>query len=194
MNVYWHWLVIVSIVLGSIIMAGDVAMRARRRRRKKQVREAALVAIRATLVAIGGSGPNSVAPGPNGDPVARPSRPAGSRSRKGRLEALLGLWILALAAALAVASRPTSAQQFTRTDGDIGPLWSRDDHFSQGILVTADFNGEMYRFGIDDAVGPGGRNMDLIDQTPNAVPEPSTLVLAMMAMVGLGTFLAARSR
>jgi autotransporter-associated beta strand protein len=66
--------------------------------------------------------------------------------------------------------------------------------FAQGSFVTADFNGQMYRFGIDYAAGPRGTNVDLVDLTRSAVPEPSTLVLALLALVGLGTFLAARSR
>jgi hypothetical protein len=67
--------------------------------------------------------------------------------------------------------------------------------FIQGSFVEAAFGGEAYNFGIDYAAGPKGRNVDLIDLTkPAATPEPGTLVQALLAMFGVGLFLAARSR
>ncbi len=66
--------------------------------------------------------------------------------------------------------------------------------FAQGDLVTADFDGKSYLFEIDYAAGPGGNDVDLIDLTPNATPEPSTLVQALLAIFGVGTYLSIRSR
>jgi hypothetical protein len=66
--------------------------------------------------------------------------------------------------------------------------------FAQGDFVTADFDGTSYRFKIDYAAGPGHNNVDLIDVTQNSTPEPSTLVQALLAIFGVGAYLAVRSR